>query len=127
MPIDENTEKRAMLALRRIVKNNGIVSITVGSRTRTPQTVRFRHGELPISAGAVRLAEMTGAPLIPVFSVRTGKSLYEVHVEAPINVDDNDVDTTLRYYADALMKIIDQYPYQARGLLKFSARGPDDG
>lgn len=121
--IDQSTEKRAMLALRRIVKNNGIVTITVGSNTKDPQMVSFRNGTLPMSSGPVRLAEMTGARLIPVFAFRAAEKAYSVDIEAPINADGNDVETVLSRYSEALERHMDRHPYQVRGVSGFSANG----
>jgi lauroyl/myristoyl acyltransferase len=121
--IDANSEKRAMLSLRRIIKNNGIVGITVGSQTKNPHRLSLGHGELPIAIGAIRLALLAKAPLLPVFGVKTADMAYQVHVESPINADGGGTESTLRQYADVLQQYIDRYPYQYRGLGNFTAPG----
>ncbi len=41
-------------------------------------------GRLPVAVGAPRLAALTGAPLLPVFTVRDPKTGWRIVVEAPI-------------------------------------------
>jgi len=119
--IDANSEKRAMLSLRRILKNNGIVGITVGSQTKNPHRLSLGHGELSISVGAIRLALLAKAPLLPVFGVRTADMAFKVHVEPPINAAGSDTESAIQQYADVLQQYIDRYPYQYRGLSNFTA------
>lgn len=121
VPIDDQTGKQAVLALRRIIKSNSIVTITVGAQTKAPQHVALAGGTIPISAGPARLAGITGAPLLPVFAVRTGDSKYEVRVEAPINAGERDMVSTLQCYADFLSSYVNRYPYQCREIIQFSA------
>jgi lauroyl/myristoyl acyltransferase len=130
--IDINTEKPAMLALRRIVRNNGVVGITVGAQTRNPQSVPLGYGELSISSGAIRLAQLTSTPLIPVFAVRSGDLDYRVHVEKPLDTDSLESvgDNTLRaleQYAIILHQYIKRYPFQSRCVPYFSARKQPHG
>jgi lauroyl/myristoyl acyltransferase len=44
-------------------------------------------GELSVAVGAPRLAGLTGAPLLPVFTVRDPKLGFRVVIEAPIPID----------------------------------------
>lgn len=118
--IDTTTEKKATLALRRIVKNNGIVSITVGSQTKTPHRISVGHGELEIAAGAVRLAQMTKAPLIPVFGVKRGDLDFHVYMEPPLDVVAEETQPALQQYAALLYQYIQKYPYQWRGTVNFT-------
>jgi lauroyl/myristoyl acyltransferase len=120
VPIDNHQEKRAMLSLRRILKKNGVVTITVGARTKDPQMVSLGPGSFPLSAGPARLAELTGAPLIPVFGFRTATTEYSVEIEPPISVDEAGTKLVLQRYADLLGERIEKYPYQCRGLSRFA-------
>lgn len=122
VPIDVHGEQRSMLALRRIVRNNGVVGITVGAQTRNPHALPFGHGELSISAGAIRLAQITGASLLPVFAVRSGDLDYQVHVEKPLETAGEDELRALEQYADILHQYIKRYPYQCRCVPYFSPR-----
>lgn len=127
VPIDVKTEQRATLALRRIVKNNGIVSITVGSQTRSADRVSLGHGELQIATGAIRLAQMTKAPLIPVFGVKRADLDYHVYIESPIELADKDTESARRQYAGILEQYIRRYPFQWRGTSDFTpGREPEN-
>ncbi|HTW94814.1 MAG TPA: hypothetical protein VMD30_08480, partial [Tepidisphaeraceae bacterium] len=45
------------------------------------------HGHLELPAGPVKLAMMTGSPIVPVFSVRQPEGKIRLFIEEPIEVD----------------------------------------
>lgn len=47
--------------------------------------VPFLHGHLRVPSGPVRLARMTGSPIIPVFTLRVAPGRFVVHLHAPID------------------------------------------
>jgi KDO2-lipid IV(A) lauroyltransferase len=47
----------------------------------------FFGGVTPIAVGAPRLAGLTGAPLLPMFTVREPDGTFRITIEAPIVLD----------------------------------------
>jgi KDO2-lipid IV(A) lauroyltransferase len=70
------------------LRRGGIVALQVD---RLPQGIRGRKSELfgspwMIPEGPLRLAALSGAPIVPVFTLRLGYMEYEVQVAPPIHV-----------------------------------------
>ena len=114
-------QQRAMLALRRVLKNNGVVSITVGAKTRRPDEIPLGDGKLKIATGAVRLSQMTGAPIFPVFAINTRAQNYDLIVTEAVSGTDCEATEILSRYGKILETYIDQYPAQWRGIHDFDA------
>ena len=78
----------AMRRLMRAVKGGGIVSIVAAS-TEGTELVKapVLGGRVPVAVGAPRLAALTGAPLLPVFTVRDPGLGFRVIIEPPIMLD----------------------------------------
>jgi hypothetical protein len=76
----------ALRRARRVLQENGFVSITAGAwEGSILMRGRLLGGGLTLAAGAPGLAHLTGAALIPVISVRRqDKTAYEVRIGAPI-------------------------------------------
>ena len=119
--ITRGKEQRAMLALRRVLKKNGIVSITVGAKTRRPGIIPLGDGHLRVATGAVRLSEMTGAPIMPVFTVNTAAQDFIVDVAQPVTEPDNEAQEVLLRYGRILENYVAEYPAQWRGIHDFRA------
>ena len=80
------TDGSAHAALRRltaVLRGNGIVSITVAAAGARPVTVPFLAGSLRAAGGAPQLAARTGAPLLPVVTLREGTG-FATRVGAPL-------------------------------------------
>ena len=125
--IDAGTERQAMIRLRRILKDNGIVNITLGPQSRSRHPLPLAHGALEVATGPVRLASAAGAALLPVFSGSLSPMSYEVIVEAPVNDGDAGLDAILGAYSMRLQGFMRRYPWQARGLAGFSTRPAGSG
>jgi lauroyl/myristoyl acyltransferase len=67
------------LALR--LKQNRLVSITVGPTGRKTRSARFLDGRIRIATGALALAWQTGAPVLPVFTLRAPDGGFITHIE----------------------------------------------
>jgi KDO2-lipid IV(A) lauroyltransferase len=69
-----------------------------------------------IPEGPLRLAQLSGAPLVPVFSARRGHRRYSVHVHEPIRIarraGATAVDAAAQQIADALGQFVSTHPTQ---------------
>ncbi len=84
---DRNAPSSAMRRMLRALKAGEVVSIVAAS-TEGSEMVEgpIFGGRLRVAVGAPRLAALTGAPLLPVFTVRDPKAGFRVIVEAPIAI-----------------------------------------
>jgi KDO2-lipid IV(A) lauroyltransferase len=73
--------------------------------------VPFLHGHLLLPTGPIKLAIASGAPIIPVFAVRTPEHKIRIHVEPAVIVTDNP-DASLLELARVLEKYVSAYPEQ---------------
>ncbi|HET6250073.1 MAG TPA: lysophospholipid acyltransferase family protein [Tepidisphaeraceae bacterium] len=88
VPVDEGWT--VWMRLRDALANDEVVLIQ-GDRVmpgQKGQAVRFFDGHTLMPTGPVRLAMVTGAPIIPVFSVRMPNGKIRLFIEEPILVGD---------------------------------------
>ncbi|HNB25668.1 MAG TPA: hypothetical protein PLR41_01810 [Alphaproteobacteria bacterium] len=75
-------------AMRRMVetlRHNGLLSITAGAWEGSDLIAgTLLDGRMKIALGAPRLAALTGAALLPVFTVREADGSFHVAIEAPL-------------------------------------------
>jgi len=76
------------------------------------QRVSFLGGHTLLPTGPVKLAHASGAPIIPVFSVRTPQGKLRLFIEDPIRVDDQSQPEALRRISAVIEKYIRKYPEQ---------------
>jgi lauroyl/myristoyl acyltransferase len=84
---DRGNPAASMRQLTRRLRTNRIVSITASAHEgRTVVRANFLHGRITLATGALRLAAMIGAPLIPVFTIpRFGEpGTFDVILESPL-------------------------------------------
>lgn len=79
--------------------------------------VKFLHGHLLLPTGPIKLAIASGAPLVPIFSIRTTDGRIQVHVEEPIWVDPAEESEAgghpaLLKFAAVLERYVRNYPEQ---------------
>jgi KDO2-lipid IV(A) lauroyltransferase len=83
------------------------------SRLRT-RRVRLFGGPGVIPEGPLRLAQLSGAPILPVFSARRGHRRYLVEAYPPIVVardaSDADLDRAAQRVADAMGEFLTEHP-----------------
>ena len=84
-PIDDGLS--TWMDLRDALLNDDVVVMQAdrampGQRS---EVVPFLHGHLRVPTGAVRLARMTGSPIVPVFTVRLRTGGFAVHLFPAIN------------------------------------------
>ena len=82
---DRAAPSTAMRRMMRALKAGEVVSIVAAS-TEGYEMIQgpVFGGRLPVAVGAPRLAGLTGAPLLPVFTVRDPKLGWRIAIEAPI-------------------------------------------
>jgi lauroyl/myristoyl acyltransferase len=108
----------AALPLVRHLRRGAVVAIQVD---RVPSQMRSREVRLlgrrfRLPEGALRLAEITGAPIVPIFSARLGFRSYRMEVRTPIRVPrratDAALDMAAQQIADALGDFLHRHPTQ---------------
>jgi lauroyl/myristoyl acyltransferase len=85
---DRNAPSTAMRRMMRTLKAGDIVSIVAAS-TEGSDVVRgpVFGGRILMAVGAPRLAGLTGAPLLPLFTVCDPKAGLRIVIDAPITLD----------------------------------------
>jgi lauroyl/myristoyl acyltransferase len=78
--------KPALETLAGRLAGNRVVTFTVHRNAKRPIVVAFLEGEIFLAPGAPLLAQKTGAALLPVFAFRDGDGVYDVTIEAPLEV-----------------------------------------
>ena len=106
------------LPLARHLRGGGAVALQID---RSPRHQRVRDVALfgaraYIPEGPLRLAALTGAPIVPVFAARTGHKRYVVHLEPPIRVSRAgsaaEMDGAAQRLASALERFVRARPTQ---------------
>ena len=73
--------------------------------------VPFLGGHMLLPTGPVKLAMASGAPIVPVFSVRTASGKIKLFIEEPIEVG-QDVDEAMGKLAAVIGRYVSAYPEQ---------------
>lgn len=71
----------------------------------------FLGGHVLLPSGPAKLALASGAPIVPVFSLRTSSGKVRLFIEDPINVD-GDLDCAMSQIAKVLEKYVSAHPQQ---------------
>lgn len=116
-PIDDGFP--ALVRLRDTLRDNGVVVIQAdrampGQRS---ETVPFLGGHIRVPTGPVKLAQLTGSPVVPVFVVRSARNRkrFEVHLCEPIFIDAESVDgpaIAQRRITEGIAAFVKRYPEQ---------------
>lgn len=108
----------ASLPLMQHLRNGGVVALQIDRVPphMTGRPVRLFGTPGVIPEGPLRLAQLTGAPIVPVFSSRTGHRRYTVHVCEPVHVarraGPHALDAAAQELADALGSFVSAHPTQ---------------
>ncbi|HLK38923.1 MAG TPA: lysophospholipid acyltransferase family protein [Polyangiaceae bacterium] len=108
----------ASLPLMRHLRDGGVVALQID---RVPtgmagRSVRIFGHPAAIPEGPLRLAQLTGAPILTVFSARTGYRRYAVYVNEPLIVprwaEAEAIDAAAQHIADELGDFVSAHPTQ---------------
>lgn len=102
------------MRLREALERNEVVLIQ-GDRVLPGQKgkrVPFLGGTMLLPTGPVKLAMASGAPLIPVFTVRTSHDTVRLFIEEAIRVPPGTAEEGLRQLVTAIEHYVRQYPGQ---------------
>jgi lauroyl/myristoyl acyltransferase len=108
----------ASLPLLRRLREGGVVAMQID---RVPAGMGSRAVNLFGRAGAIpegplRLAQLAGAAIVPVFSARTGHRRYAVYVHEPVTVSrgagERELDVAAQRLADMLGGFVSAHPTQ---------------
>jgi KDO2-lipid IV(A) lauroyltransferase len=108
----------ASLPVMRHLRDGGVVALQID---RVPpgmsaRSVRLFGGPGAIPEGPLRLAQLTGAPIVPVFSARLGHRRYAVYLHEPVVVPrkatSHALDAAAQQLADALGEFVSAHPTQ---------------
>jgi KDO2-lipid IV(A) lauroyltransferase len=108
----------AALPIVRHLREGGVVALQVD---RTPPGLRARTvtlfgEETSIPEGPLRLAALTGAPIVPVFAARVGHRRYRVSAYPPVYVtraaSAAELDEAAQRVADAVQHFVRENPTQ---------------
>lgn len=70
------------------LKNNEIVAIAIdGRKAQDFVSVKFLDGKARFAPGIIRIAQISGAPIIPTFIVRQPDDTQKVIVESPFSIE----------------------------------------
>ncbi|MDB5290348.1 MAG: putative acyltransferase [Phycisphaerales bacterium] len=116
VPVDKGWT--VWMRLRDALKDDGVVLIQ-GDRVMPGQKGRampFFGGHVLLPSGPVKLALASGAPMVPVFSVRTPAGKVRLFIEEPITVGDADgalpPEAAMAKLAAVLEKYVRRFPDQ---------------
>jgi lauroyl/myristoyl acyltransferase len=119
--IDRARPAAALHQAQRRLRDNGIVSVTAGAwEGALPARVAVAGGELELSTGAPGLCHLTGAALLPVYTVReAGSRAIRVEIGPPIAVErgadrKRAAMAAARDFAVRLAPYVERYPLQWR-------------
>jgi len=103
-------ESPALRQLVRTLRDQQLVSIACSYYGRKIVDAPLLGGTLPIAIGAANLAITTGAPLIPVFTVRKGREEFEIIVAAPMELPSvGSQDDIIRQIVCRYAMLVEQY------------------
>lgn len=114
----------ALMAMRRRLHKNGIVSITLGTQASHLIKRPFLNGTIRIPTGPVELARLTDSVLLPVYTVRDGYWRYSTHIGAPMASANESPADVAAAFAAWLEPVVRARPAHWRSWQMVEASGP---
>ncbi|MDD5434619.1 MAG: lysophospholipid acyltransferase family protein [Nitrospira sp.] len=109
-----HSEKNYARNLVRCLRENGILVIMGdGSRGTRFSNVNFMGKKISFSTGPASIAAITGAAILPVFTVREADQRHRVNIHAPIFVEGRDthsIEEAVSCYTSILENYVMEYP-----------------
>jgi lauroyl/myristoyl acyltransferase len=99
-----------LMAMRRRLHKNGIVSITLGTQASRLIQRPFLNGRIRIPTGPVELAQLTDSVLLPVYTVRDKYWHYSTHIGAPMTSANESPEEVAAAYAAWLEPVVRAQP-----------------
>jgi phosphatidylinositol dimannoside acyltransferase len=108
----------ASLPLLRHVRGGGVAALQLD---RIPPGMRAREVRLfgapgKIPEGPLRIAQLAGVPILPIFCARLGFNAYEIEISAPVDVPRRaspaELDSAAQTIADAMTRFLRAHPTQ---------------
>ena len=84
--MEPGSEARALRTLRRRLADNGLISIAVGDEGIRTVDVSLFGLALRLATGPVSLAVASGAPLLPVFTIREDSGQFRIEIDASLDI-----------------------------------------
>ena len=109
---DRDKPAVATAAAQRLLRNDGIVSITAGAwEGLRLAEIDLLGGKLELAVGAPGLARLTGAALLPVFTVRgPDVNALQVIIEKPLSIpEEANKDEALQAAAQQFGELLENY------------------
>jgi len=109
---DRDRPGAAAVAANRVLAQNGILSITAGDcEGQRIASIDVCGGRLQLAVGAPRLARLSGAALLPVFTVRgADQQTIRVVIEPALEVPSGgEADAALQGAAQAFGRVLEGY------------------
>jgi len=112
-----NRTKKVNAIIKSKLRDNQPVMVLVTPLGRRTTTLPFLHGQIRIATGALNFACETGAPVLPVFTVRKSNGEIETVVEPALERPgyrsrNETIEAMLRDYVPRLEMYVAQYPDQ---------------
>ncbi len=112
-----NRTKKVNAIIKSKLRDNQPVMVLVTPLGRRTSTLPFLHGQIRIATGALNFACETGAPVLPVFTVRKANGEIETIVEPALDRPryrsrSETIEAMLQDYVPRLEMYVAQYPDQ---------------
>jgi len=122
--IHDDEPASALATLRARLKENRIVSITVGDQARRTVEASIMGTTARVATGPLHLARSMNAVLIPVFTVMRDTGTLVVNVERPLMTGDDDQAESYESVAQRHARMLEHYLQQFPG--QWILRGVND-
>jgi lauroyl/myristoyl acyltransferase len=118
------SDERTLQHLGERLEDNQVVNITFWKLGRRTVENAFLGGKIRIASGPVHLARISGAPLLPSFTIRGEDGGYDIKIGPPLEIaatGEFDYGGVVGAYLKRLEPLVDQHPDQWLGWTNFES------